>query len=316
MRMKVHHNGGATGQHSGHQGSHTHGKSKHGKHKKGHSTSKLDARQIMANGGQPLSKQDSEFGKLVEAVSGALLNQGFAGLLVQAMERMMTAAQGENPGKLIAGTVSGAAGAISSGGGDVTTAMVYLNGSTVPTPVYVPPHLVADLTAGCEVWVRAANGNRADLMIDSVRAFTSTPSSSTYETSAHAAATYATIVNVDGGVLHFLGSPVQLASSVALAANTDSAAYQITGANGVPSDATAVLVWANVTSASTGANLVLKPFTATGLQHYGILGDLQVASKFTDGQLIVPVDVNGRIGAYNNSGASITYNIWIVGYFN
>jgi hypothetical protein len=182
-----------------------HHKGAKGHHKtSGHRTSK--GKKNLAAG--VLAKPSAE-DQLVDSVASRLLSGGFAAEIIAAIEAVLQSQRDDDPGRLLPGVVSNLAGAIqAAGGGEPAQAMVFLNGSSVAVPAVIPTYLLADIAAGQEVWVVSANGRRDDLMIHSIRAFTSTPASSgyetsthaaaTYETSAHAAATYATLATIAG----------------------------------------------------------------------------------------------------------------------
>jgi hypothetical protein len=153
---------------------HTAHKGHHKGKKKAKAPSKAAERVLLAQGQTSMSQSNTQFAELVRQVSSALLSAGWMASVVDAIEQVIESKMASAAGNLIPGVISNLAGGVQpAGGGAPTLVMVFLNGSTLAQPVYVPPQLVADVAAGQEVWVRAANGNRQDLILDSIRNFTS-----------------------------------------------------------------------------------------------------------------------------------------------
>ncbi len=152
------------------------------------STSRAAERVMLSQGQTSMSQADTQFAELVRQVSSALLTAGWMAEVVAAIEQVVESKLAAGPGNLIPGVVSNLAGGVQPANGSAPTlVMVFLNGSTLASPVYVPPHLVGDVAAGEEVWVRAANGNMHDLILDSIRAFNTAPASASYFSPSNAA---------------------------------------------------------------------------------------------------------------------------------
>lgn len=118
---------------------------------------------------------------LAQLVEHQLVTDGqFAQAVMQAVEAAHAKGRVSAPGRLLAGTVSSATGAIQpAGGGAPATAYVLLGQAATPVTCVVPSHILPDLTPGAEVWVEPVNGSQRDLLIVAIRAFTGTPLAST-----------------------------------------------------------------------------------------------------------------------------------------
>lgn len=190
-----HHHGG----HSSHSHSHTHKTTHHASHhhkthhshsKKTHhsATGKKRTSSAVKSGfattaaaAAGIVAKPSATDQLIQQVASALLTGGFAAQIISAVEAVVGTQMSSAPGKLMAGVVSNSAGALQTPtGGEPYQAMVFLNGSAQAVPAVVPTHLIPDISTGAQVWVQAINGRADDLMIHSIRAFTSSPASASY----------------------------------------------------------------------------------------------------------------------------------------
>ncbi len=108
--------------------------------------------------------------QIVQQVESALLSGGFVANIITAIAQVIDGSQSSAAGRLVAGTIATATGALLLNGSSVPiAAMVFLNGAATATSCYVPTHLRASVAAGDEVWVIPINGSFADLQLFSIR---------------------------------------------------------------------------------------------------------------------------------------------------
>ncbi len=113
-----------------------------------------------------LQNDSTALAALTQEIGGNLLTSGFAIEIISAISAAINSGQAGGAGRLLAGAISSAAGALLlNGSSQAYEAMVYLNGSATAVACYVPTHLRATIASGQSVWVQPINGNMSDLVI-------------------------------------------------------------------------------------------------------------------------------------------------------
>lgn len=216
----------------------------------------------------------------------AQLAQALVGAgLAEAVHSSIDAAIGQHArqeaGRLLAGVVSTQSGwLIAASGGAPTKVMVFLGGSTQAVACVVPPHLVADVTAGAQVWVEPVNGSHADLLVVALRAFTATPAAR---------------------IVFFPVTPIIWNSNALTTGSIQSVATA--GNYGVPQNATGVLLFAYLWTGAP-STIGFGP-GVSGSQYHWWLGTAQ-------GQGWVPLDSAGVFHVNPGGGGNLT--LYLAGY--
>lgn len=235
---------------------------------------------------------DADLARLTEQVTRRLLGTDYSAKMIDAIEAVVFKRVNNGPGSLLAGVISSSAGAIQwASGGNPTTAMVFLQGGSVATPVYIPPHLEADIVISQEIWVTPVNGRRDDLVMVAVRAFTGVPAQR----------------------IAWEATPQTVWAAAAIgAAGTLTAT--IRGSFNVPANATGIIAQVAYSSAVAGSFATIQPgATGAGTSHWFIIGNVQVGGTTVNTQAVIPFDAtNGQITAWSQNAGTIS--LYIVGW--